>query len=130
MSMTYVVGVTVKINGIIKNHGLSEDNIVMKPVNKILNYVNSIKDNIKKGDKNDVVYRINCSNFESVYIGQSGMTVNKRMYFNRSNLNVGNKTNTSLWNHLLRSNHKAKWEDVAVRHIETNLFKRSILEGI
>lgn len=53
-SMTYVEGITDRINKIILNHGSGEIKLVMKPYNKISNLVNSMKYSIENGDKKDV----------------------------------------------------------------------------
>lgn len=63
------------------NHGYNEIQIAMKTINKTLNFVNSIKDILDNVEKNNVVYRKSCDNCNNVFIGHTGMTIKKKIYY-------------------------------------------------
>lgn len=91
------------------NHGCNENKIVMKFVNKISNLVNSLKYVIVNVENKDDVYRISCNNCKNVSVGHMEITVKKRIYFHKTNLNVGTKTGTSLPQHLLKNKRNVNW---------------------
>lgn len=74
-------------------HGFKELRYIMKPLNKVCQFINSMKDRIYVCNETDDVYSVSCQTCEKCYIGHTGMNVGRRIYFQKNNLNIKSKTN-------------------------------------
>lgn len=59
-NVSYIGGLTERINRLFNKHGFIEIKLVYKPTNKIRIFMDSMKDVIAIMQENDVVYRVNC----------------------------------------------------------------------
>lgn len=96
------------------------------PTLNVQKIINSMKDKINVINGTDEVSWQTCDKF---YIGHTGMSVKRRMYFHKSNLKL-NQRPTQRCRCLLRMNDTMFLRSACKVCIERNLVKRRILEGV
>lgn len=104
-----------------------------KPINRFNQSIfTNTKDRIEKSNKTNVVYQINCSDCDQLYIGQTKQHVSKRINQHVSNCNSSNPkqvVKTMLSSHANKNKHKFDFENVKILHTEANRRKRELLES-
>uniref|UniRef100_A0A8D9BPX0 Reverse transcriptase domain-containing protein n=1 Tax=Cacopsylla melanoneura TaxID=428564 RepID=A0A8D9BPX0_9HEMI len=91
-------------------------------------FFSNMKDKTKKEIKSGIVYKIDCENCSSSYIGESGQYLKKRMY--QHNYDIKRDNNVSaLTNHAFENSHKFDFDNVKIVDTENNARKRKVLEA-
>ena len=122
--LPFIKHLTLKINHILHKH-----NII--PINKTINKFNNIiilgKDRLDKSDTYGIVYKIDCQNCSSTYIGISKRKLKKRTCEHvRAVKNCSN--NSALAVHVEKTAHTINFNNIKIIDKETNFFKRSFSE--
>ncbi len=84
-------------------------------------------ENIKKIG---VVYKIECSDCDKFYIGQTGKDVEERMKQHLDNLNKYDPTINNIVQHVKISQHKLKFEEPRILAFDNNKRRREIKETL
>ncbi|EZA59383.1 hypothetical protein X777_00505 [Ooceraea biroi] len=86
------------------------------------------KDKLDDEKKNCVVYKFDCANCESCYIGQTKRHLKTRIDEHMSNIRKNSDNHSVVSRHRLNDNHEFKWRDVSILHQESNVKNREIAE--
>jgi len=108
-------------------------NWAFKPTNKFEHSIfTNTKDKISKSDKTNVIYQVNCSDCEQLYIGQTKQHVSKRINQHKSNcrsINPKQVEKTMLSSHANKNKHNFDFDNFKILHTESNRRKRELLES-
>lgn len=122
--LPYIDGLHNKFKSILKT---TDYKLVTKPINKFTKLITLGKDKIDTMQTSGVVYQINCTTCNKVYLGQTGRKLNKRMYEHKYSIRKKEKT-TGIAEHCINSYHKADFDNVKILDCEPNKFKRLFSE--
>ena len=79
--------------------------------------------------RKEVVYRIPCLDCETVYIGETRRTLQKRLVEHKYAVKKGDRKN-GIAVHAWDKEHRINWEGAEVIGTEPHLFRRKLLEAI
>ena len=79
--------------------------------------------------KKGVVYQVPCADCESVYIGETGRTLEKRLKEHRGAVKRNDMKN-GIAVHAWNTEHRVDWETATVKQVETHYTRRRIIEAI
>jgi hypothetical protein len=126
ISLPYFPLLNKKIENVLKPHQIK---IADRPLNQTKKFFTKLKPNIPKLNTPNTIYKINCNNCNSSYIGQS-----KQYLRNRINNHINDvkklKNSTALSQHALDTGHKFNFNEAEVLDIEPNFQKRIFKEMI
>jgi len=109
----------------------SEFKLICKPANKLNEQIiKRGKDKIPISQEQGVVYKVNCKNCDSCYIGQTKRSVETRMKEHESNIRSTSNKRSVISEHRIRYNHNFNWKNVKILDKEPNYFKRLVSEMI
>ena len=74
------------------------------------------------------VYKIQCKDCESFYIGQTGKTLNKRISQHKYSVRTG-QSNSALFHHAMNNDHIFDWENGKFVYKSNNYIDRSAVES-
>ena len=120
MSLPYVKGVTEAIARRMRTAGV---NVHSKPTNTIRSMLVHPKDRTSKMNRSGVVYKINCGDCPSSYVGETGRSLGKRVEEHAG------KT-SAVATHMDNEGHTFNSDSVEIMAIETDWFKRGVKESI
>ena len=99
-----------------------------KPQNTLRRSLVSPKDKTEQEKQSGVVYSIPCKDCDSLYIGESGRKLEKRLTEHKSK---AASSKSAIKEHIDRSKgHQIDWENVKVLERESKDFPRRVLEAI
>jgi len=93
-------------------------------------YIKRHKDKIDPKSQNEVVYKIDCMNCNSSYVGQTKRQFKTRIKEHRSDINKKNGALSVISDHKLEYNHDMNWDDAVVLDIEPAYTKRIVSEMV
>ncbi|KYQ50018.1 hypothetical protein ALC60_10894, partial [Trachymyrmex zeteki] len=93
-------------------------------------FIKTGKDKIKKEEKSNVVYKINCSNCKASYVGQTKRKLITRLKEHKANIKKPCTELTVVSQHQLKHNHKFDWDDTIILNSEVSYYKRTVSEMI
>lgn len=123
--MPYIPNVSENISNILKKHNVT---IAHKPYNTTKKFSKTLKPKLQIEDETNTVYKIDCNNCNSTYIGQSKQYLHKRIYSHKYNTKNLNHNSTALTKHSLENNHSFNFNNIEILDIEPNYQKRLIHE--
>ena len=143
VTIPYVKGLSEKISAILKKHKIGT---AFRPHTNIRKMLVHPKDKIKKDEKCGVIYKVDCSMCDNVYVGETGRKLKTRIEEHRKdfekNSKEGVKTRGSMittdryehasaiTDHMLQNNHLPNWEETSILGNESNRINRQIKEAI
>ena len=105
-------------------------NIIFKCVNKFSKFITLGKDPIQTNDRNNIVYKINCSNCNCCYVGQSSRSLKIRVNEHKRDCKNFNER-SALVEHMTEfNNHHFNFDKVKILDSERNKNKRLFSEMI
>ena len=125
-TLPYVEGLSEKLKRAFASAGVSTS---FKPLTTLRKVLVSPKDKTALGKQSGVIYSIKCKDCDSLYIGESGRKLEKRLAEHKSKA-AGSKL--AIREHIERCSkgHNIDWENVKVLEREPKDFPRKILEAI
>ena len=87
------------------------------------------KDPQPEWKKKGVVYQVPCAECESVYIGETGRTLEKRISEHKGAVKRHDVKN-GIAVHAWTKQHKVDWQAATVKHVETNHSRRKTIEAL
>ena len=107
--------------------------IKVKPIYKVGNKLNSIvkrgKEKLNKINQHNVVYKIDCDNCDSCYIGETKRAVGIRIKEHRQNINLTDSDKHNVVTlHRINTGHNMKWDEFKILDVESNYYKRDVSE--
>ena len=79
--------------------------------------------------RKEVVYQIPCQDCDSVYIGETGRSLGKRITEHKCAVKTGDRKN-GVAVHAWDEGHRVDWEGVKILESEPHYLKRRVLEAI
>ena len=79
--------------------------------------------------KKGVVYQVPCADCDSVYIGETGRTLEKRLSEHRGAVKRNDLKN-GIAVHAWKTQHRVDWEAATVKQVEMNHTRRKVIEAI
>jgi hypothetical protein len=106
--------------------------LAFKPPNKLNSLFTNTKDKIEKNKKSNLIYKIDCTNCPSVYIGETSKYLEtriKRHKYDYDNKNNNKSTKTALVRHCIDTNHTPQFEKATILDYEKHQKRRELLES-
>ncbi|KYN12186.1 hypothetical protein ALC57_15637, partial [Trachymyrmex cornetzi] len=88
------------------------------------------KDKLDKMEQCNVVYKINCLNCESSYVGQTKRKIKTRLKEHKSSTSNSNTVHNVVAQHQINLNHKFNWDNIEILDTEPFFQKRFTSEMI
>ncbi|EZA58152.1 hypothetical protein X777_01880, partial [Ooceraea biroi] len=96
--------------------------------NKLNQIIKSGKDKIENKDMMGVVYKIDCKNCDSCYVGQTKRRLDTRIKEHKADINKDPDFHSVVSKHRLDCNHEFDWINTQVLHRKEHIKKREIAE--
>jgi len=98
--------------------------------NTLNKFVKRDKDKIDPKSHNEVVYKIDCLNCSSSYVGQTKRQFRTRLKEHMSDINKKNDVLSVVSNHRLEYNHDMNWDEATILDMESSYIKRLVSEMV
>ena len=125
-TISYFGGVSEKFKKLSHIHGF---NIAYKPMNTMNKFIKTGKDSLSKHEKSGLVYKINCKNCESSYVGQTKRKLKTRIKEHKAHVRKPSSEISVVSRHRLSGMHDLDWENIEILDTES-LIKKRISEMI
>jgi len=99
-------------------------------LNKLNKFIKVHKDHLSTFSRSNVVYKIDCSNCDASYVGQTKRLLKDRIGEHRNHIKRNSNQISVITNHRINCEHEFDWNGVRVLDEETNYKKRLISEMI
>ena len=99
-------------------------------MNKMNTFIKTGKDPLLKDDHRGVVYKINCLNYESSYVGQTKRKLKTRIKEHKADIRKPISEISVVSRHRLNEMHELDWDNIKILDTEQSLMKRRISEMI
>jgi len=126
-TIPYIKSISESFPPIIKKYGF---NIAYSVLNTLNKYIKRHKDKIDPTTQNEVVYKIDCIDCKSSYVGQTKRQFKTRIKEHRSDINKKNGDLSVISNHRLEYDHEMNWDNAVVLDIESSYTKRIVSEMV
>ena len=126
-TIPYLSKVSEKFKKLSHIHGF---NIAYKPMNKLNTFIKTGKDPLLKDDHCGVVYKINCLNCESSYVGQTKRKLKTLIKEHKADIRKPISEISVVSRHRLNEMHELDWDNIRILDTEQSLMKRRISEMI
>lgn len=100
---------------------------IFKNTNKLDTIVKKGKDKLPTMRQHNVIYKIECNDCESSYVGQTYRALEIRLQEHQKNILIPDKHN-AISKHRVTFKHDMKWDKPKVLDCERNQYKRDISE--
>jgi len=122
-TIPYIKSISESFLPIAKKYGFD---IAYTIPNTLSRYIIRGKDKIDSMAQNDCVYKINCSNCDCSYVGQTKRRLETRLKEHKSDINKKNGMLSVVSNHRLECNHEMNWNGVTIKNhpMLKELFRR------
>ena len=101
---------------------------VFKPPQKLGGLLSSFKDAIEPGYRQGAIYKINCSDCDKCYIGETKRWFETRKKEHIRDVKNGDNNATALSKHTVELGHSIDWKNYVILQIETDYHKRKFIE--
>ena len=127
INLPYVEGTSEKLRRILRSHKIRSTFYTEKTLRKLLC---KPKDRVATEDKNNIVYKTDCSNCEAVYFGESKRSL--KPYSDKHKRFVRNcdSDKNEIAKHCREADHNFNWDQKKVVDRESRLILRKIKETI
>ena len=88
-----------------------------------------VKNRIPPEKKKDVVYEVQCSKCDEVYVGETGRTLKKRISEHKQGVKRCDQKNV-IAVYMMNKGHTINWEEASVKTSEMGYWKRRVQEAI
>ena len=123
----YIQGFTENLQKKLRNFNIG---IVNKKGDSIKQAICHMKQKIPRTQQKNRVYKFDCKDCKSWYIGETGQKIEKRTYQHQNDIKNGKETN-AIFMHLQQHNsHSIKWQEVSYLEREEDWKKRKIKEAL
>ena len=127
----YIPGLSQNLKRVFKDE--NQINLVFYNIKSTNNLYTKLKDKIPNKFNSNLIYKIDCSNCSSCYIGQTRQYINNRLkqhQYDCKRQNYNKKDKTALSTHRFELNHTFDFDNVKILDKEINYYKRNISEMI
>ena len=125
IQLPYVKELSEDVSRFLQSTGMQSVYSIPKKLNSL---IRRVKDPLPLEEKIGVVYKINCANCSSSYIGQTKRQLDTRIKEHFNNIKVHNSNYSVISNHRLDNGHNFDWSAPEILHHEKYVGKREIAE--
>ena len=125
-TIPYVGGVSEPIKRMLEKVNVR---VRLRPCGTLRQFLMKPKDRVPIEERTGVVYRVTCKDCPKTYVGQSGRTLQCRMKEHRRATERGNMDSSAIAEHSWKFNHRVNWEEVEVLDVDTEWYRRCMLES-
>jgi len=126
-TIPYVRSISESFLPIVKKYGFD---IAFSVPNTLNRFIKRGKDTIEPMSQNDCVYKIECSNCDMTYVGQTKRRLCTRLKEHIADINKKKGLLLVVSNHILEHNHEMKWSETTILDIEPSFTKRRVSEMV
>ena len=116
--ITYVPKLSEKLKLILLRHGIRT---VFKTPKKLGGLLSSFKNAIAPGYRQGAIYKINCSDCDQCYIGETKRWFETRKKEHMRDVKNGDNNATALSKHAVELGHSIDWKNYKILQLETGL---------
>ena len=127
INLPYVEGTSEKLGHILRSHKTRSTFYTENTLRKL---VCKPKDRVATEDKSNIVYEIDCSNCEAVYLGESKRSLKLRSDEHKRSVRNCDCGNNEIAKHCWEADHNFSWDQKKVIDRERRLIPRKIKETI
>ena len=127
MNLPYVEGTSEKLRRILRSHKVRSTFFTEKTLRK---FVCKPKDRVATEDKSNIVYKIDCSNCQTVYFGESKWSLKSRSDEHKRSVRNCDCDKNEIAKHCWEVDHNFNWDQKKVIDRERKLIPRKIKESI
>ncbi|KYN28332.1 hypothetical protein ALC57_02245 [Trachymyrmex cornetzi] len=121
--LPYANNITEKLKDVYSKYNLT---LTYKPTNTLSKFITTGKDKLNIMEKSHVVYRIDCCDCESSYVGQTKRKLGTRIKEHKADIKKSNGISV-VSQHRIDCNHDMDWQNVKILDSEPFFYKRAIL---
>ena len=125
INLRYVEGTSEKLRRILSFHKIRSTFYTEKALRKLLC---KPKDRVATEDKNNIVYKIDCSNCQAVYFGESKRSLKSRSDEHKRSVRNCDCDKNEIAKHCWEADHNFNWDQEKVIDRESRLISRKIKE--
>lgn len=125
IQLPFVKELSENFSRLLRDTGLQIVYCIPKKLNTL---IRRAKDKLPTEEKTGVVYKINCANCSSSYIGQTKRQLGTRIKEHFNNIKVHKSNYSVISNHKLDNGHDFAWDTPLILHQEKYVRKREIAE--
>ncbi|KYN12115.1 hypothetical protein ALC57_15729, partial [Trachymyrmex cornetzi] len=126
-TVPYIKNISKKFKSITEKNNFK---IAYKPMNKLNSIIKTGKDKLDKMEQCNEVYKINCLNCESSYVGQTKRKIKTRLKEHKSSTSNSNTVHNVVAQHQIKYEHKFNWDNIEILDTEPFFQKRFTSEMI
>ena len=127
INLPYVEGISEKLRRILRSHKIRSTFYTEITLRKLLC---KPKDRVATEDKNDIVYKIDCSNCLAVYFSESKRSLKSRSDEHKRSVRSCDCDKNEIAKHCWEADHNFNWDQKKVIEGESRLIPRKIKETI
>lgn len=99
-------------------------------INKLSRHIHAQKDHLKNENKNNAIYKIECTECDVSYVGQTKRMVKTRMKEHRNQINRNVENQSVITIHRNSTGHEFDWQNIKILDLEKSYSKRCVSEMI
>ena len=125
-TIPYIKGITSEIiSRILQPYNI---HVAHKPITTLRHVLTNVKDREQPDERQGAVYKINCSDCQATYIGETGRNLNIRLTEHKRSTEKQDKTN-HIAEHHRQTKHNIDWDSAKCITYSTNYKQRLTLES-
>ena len=121
----YIKGVSERVGKLLKKYDTS---LVFRASNTLRNKLCSLKDKVPDTEKKNIIYKLNCNDCSSVYIGESSRNAGIRVAEHRRDIE-NRKISNNMFQHNAEYGHNFDLNNVQILASETRTYPRKFMEA-
>ncbi|KYN06205.1 hypothetical protein ALC62_02852 [Cyphomyrmex costatus] len=121
----FIKGISGRVGGIFDK---SDTLMGYRTLNGLDKFIKVQKDITSKNCKSHVVYKINCKDCDSTYVGQTKRQLQTRIKEHKNNLRMDSSKHSVISQHIMEYDHRFDWENIDIMDVEHNYKRRLISE--
>ena len=99
-------------------------------MNNLSKFIKTGKDRVKKDERSNIVYKIECKDCNYSYVGQTKRKLKTRLKEHIKDLKKPIESLSVISNHRIDKDHRMDWDNTKILDSERSYYKRSISEMI
>jgi len=123
----YAANISNKLFPILKKHNLD---LVYSCQNNLKKFIKTGKDSLDPMHESGVIYKIDCSNCDASYVGQTKRQLRTRIKEHKSDIYKKSGPPSVISLHRLDFQHEFNWDNIKILDREPSFYKRLIAEMI
>ena len=124
-TIPYIKGTSEAIARILQPYNIR---VAHKPITTLRHLLTNVKDKDEPNNRQGAIYKIECSDCQASYIGETGRNLNTRLTEHKRATRNGD-VNNHISEHHRQTNHRIDWDSAKCLTYSTNYFQRLTLES-